>query len=221
MSPGFTSSKDRKKYIVLEKELNKEGIATLRFDFRGTGESGDARISIENEVEDLKAVLDFVIKKGFKEIILIGSSLGGLVSFKVYPFFKDKIKAIIGLAPVSDKANKKWEEKYMKVFEDKGEYYLFKRDVDGREEKFIIDKGYVEDRKSINQKELLSKIACPVLIIHGDKDKIIPLEHSKRAIDLLKNGKLVLIKEGNHNLNGKEEEIAEIIKEWIKGLFVF
>ena len=38
-SHGLLSSKDSEKYIALGERLSKEGIAMLRFDFRGIGES--------------------------------------------------------------------------------------------------------------------------------------------------------------------------------------
>ena len=44
-SHGLLASKDSEKYIALGERLSKEGIAMLRFDFRGIGES-------EGRIED-------------------------------------------------------------------------------------------------------------------------------------------------------------------------
>ena len=42
-SHGLLSSKDSEKYIALGERISKEGMAMLRFDFRGIGDSGGAK----------------------------------------------------------------------------------------------------------------------------------------------------------------------------------
>src|SRR5512147_2961755 len=80
-SHGLLSSKNSEKYIALGERISKEGIAMLRFDFRGIGESegseGDNTIS--KKVADLNGGIDFVRSyPGLgNRIGLMGSSLGG------------------------------------------------------------------------------------------------------------------------------------------------
>ncbi|MDQ1280398.1 MAG: uncharacterized protein QG670_1661 [Thermoproteota archaeon] len=64
----------------------------------------------------------------------------------------------------------------------------------------------------------LSQIQVPILIVHGTKDNVIPLENSRKIAKLFKNCKLVEIPGIGHSFEGKESEIAEIIKEWIISL---
>ena len=83
-SHGLLSSKDSEKYIALGERLSREGIAMLRFDFRGIGES-EGRLeddTVSRRIADLGAAIDFVLSRAGlgKKIGLVGSSLGGYVS---------------------------------------------------------------------------------------------------------------------------------------------
>jgi len=81
---GMGASKDSEKYVLVADELTRVGLAVVRFDFRGSGESGgryeDATIA--SRVADLVAVLDHF--GGQPELDgrfgLLGSSLGGFVA---------------------------------------------------------------------------------------------------------------------------------------------
>ena len=99
---GYGSNKDTDKYILIEKEFSKKGIATLRFDFHGCGESGgnfdfDIEKALLNNVQDLKAALDFLEKEyKINKVALIGSSLGGSTSLMMSD--DSRVSAIISLA---------------------------------------------------------------------------------------------------------------------------
>jgi dipeptidyl aminopeptidase/acylaminoacyl peptidase len=74
---GYLSSKDSEKYLQIANRFSSQGIAVLRFDFRGSGESEGCGDFLTNRVVDLKAAVDFSIKRGFKSIGILGSSYGG------------------------------------------------------------------------------------------------------------------------------------------------
>ncbi len=211
-SHGFTSNKDRKNHILIGNALAKEGYAFLRFDFGGSGESYDTKITIKNEVEDLKSAISFAKKRGYIKIGLIGASLGGLVSIMNY---NSDIKTMALLAPNTTNENKlkdihaqyKSSEKELK---EKG-YVTMLKD----EKEFKIPLEYFYERIEIDPREILPKIHYPVLIIHGDKDIYVPLGNSKEAIKLLpNNSKLEIIEGGNHKLDNKRNEVIPLIINW-------
>jgi pimeloyl-ACP methyl ester carboxylesterase len=48
----------------------------------------------------------------------------------------------------------------------------------------------------------LARIKVPTLVVHGDQDRIVPLEVSgKRTAEMVKGSRLVVIKDGPHGLN--------------------
>jgi len=92
-------------------------------------------------------------------------------------------------------------------------YFEFTKD--GQE--FSFTKQYLDERLNVNQKELLSKIKIPVLLIHGDKDIVIPLSDSKKALQYLPKGsKLEVITGATHTLNSAVDEVIKLILEWFK-----
>jgi uncharacterized protein len=107
MVHGFTDDKtgDNRLFVKFAREIAPRGIAVLRFDFAGSGDSeGDfAETTPSSEIEDLRSAIDFVcslpeIDTNF--ISLLGYSLGGAVS--IYTAAKDqRIDVFIGWAPVS------------------------------------------------------------------------------------------------------------------------
>ena len=61
-SHGLLSSKDSEKYIALGEQISREGMAMLRFDFRGIGESEgrEEDNTISKKIADLSAAIDFI-----------------------------------------------------------------------------------------------------------------------------------------------------------------
>lgn len=127
--------------------------------------------------------------------------------------YSNKIYDLILIAPVT-KARKEFpEKKWQTQFQKKG-YMLYKKD--GRT--FKIPQKYIEELAHISQLEILTKVECPTLIIWGDLDTSIALDELEAAISLLPLGSsLKIIKGANHKFDNKEEELADIIVEWVSG----
>jgi len=212
MAHGFTSNKDRKRSIRVAEIYAENKIAALRFDFGGSGKSYNTEISIEKQIDDLRSAINFVKEKGYEKIGIQGESLGGLVSLLVYD---QDIKVMVLWAPVTKgkdtlKEVLIQERLSMDEFREKG--FVIKK-KGGRE--FKISKKYFEERVAINQKELLGRVKCPVLILHGDDDDCVPLEDSKEAVKILKDSELKIIKGGDHKLD-MIKEVFEYSVNWFK-----
>lgn len=208
---GFLATKDRARHIKAAETFSRQGFAVLRFDFGGCGESDETSINVEKQVDDLKSAINFVKSKGYKNIGLVGESLGGLTSILAYD---KKIKTLVLWAPVTKaKIPTIFKEKKLLEELNKKGFIIHKKD----EREFKITKEFFIERESVNQQEILSKIKCPVLIMHGDKDDTVPLEHSKEALQYLpKESKLEIIKGGDHKLDGKIDEIISISLNWFR-----
>ena len=208
---GFTSHKDRPRYTKGAEEFTKKGYAVFRFDFGACGESEGNKITIKNQVEELNSAIDLMKKKGFKDIALYGHSLGGLDAILCN---QEDIKTMILLSPVTtNKDPGLLKQKNYKEEHEKTGKVVFKRE--GRE--YLLPKEYFEERNKIKQDKILSKIKCPVLIIHGTEDQSIPLKHSENAMKYLPKGsKLEIIKGGNHNLYEQYDEIIKMSIKWLR-----
>jgi len=205
---GWCSNKDRKRFLKLADKVHEAGFGFLRFDQSSSGESEGDEITVENLIDDVKSAINFVKNKGYKEIGLIGESLGGLTTLSISD---ESVKARTLFAPVT--ASKTTDlEKYEGLMGDKG-YFI--KEKDGN--KFKILKKYLEERKAINQEELLSRIKIPVLILHGDKDDKVPLITSKEAIKFLpKSSKLEIIEGAGHDLEEGYDQVIKLTIDWFK-----
>jgi len=213
LAHGFTSNKGRVRYIEIGNALTREGYAFLRFDFCGSGESDEDEITVKNQIDDLKSAIKFVKDKGYVSIGLLGESLGGLIVAEVYPDYKEEIKCLGLVAPVTQgKTPDLYDEPEIQIEVQKKGFYL--KHKDGKI--FRVPKKYIEERKNVNQKKLLSKIKCPVLIIHGSEDTTVPPKHSKEAMKYLpKDSRLEIIKGADHDLDIKHG-IVPAISGWFK-----
>ena len=217
MCHGFLSNRySRGRFERLIKVLNRSGINAFTFDFSGCGESEDENLKVENEVDDLKSAITFMKSKGYKKIALYGHSLGTLVCLRC---FTSQIVTMALSGALTDSMHYNWNEisieGQMEELNEKG--HITEIVDDGLREKIIIDKQILMDFGSINQKELLKDITCPVLIIHGDNDEEERLlcDRSKRAMKLLSNNsKLEVIDGASHSFLEMYEILIDLVNSW-------
>jgi pimeloyl-ACP methyl ester carboxylesterase len=208
---GLLASKDSIKYLILEEELTRFGISSIRFDFRGCGESdgilGNSHIS--NRLDDLNAMVNYAIEQcKVKKIGLFGSSLGGYVAIlQACSNNNLKIKALVTLAaPFS--MSELFYTNNLSV-----EFY----EVDG----ILFGREFLRDVKKNGtlKQDILQQITCPTLIFHGDYDGLVPEEHAHRLFYNLKSEKKLEIIHGGDHMFSNPFLLREIIDgsvEWFK-----
>ncbi len=215
MSHGFTGDKSEGgRFDKIAESLNKIGYNVLTFDFSGCGESDDDTLTVNKQVDDLKSAIKFVKSKGYKKIGFLGYSLGGLISLKSY---SPEIVTMVLWAPVTNKIKYNWDKRFskeqLKELEEKG--YIIKIKNKSVRKKVLIDKQMLKDRESVNQKELLKNIDCPILIIHGKQDMNVPYKDSEEAIKLLsKNSKLELVDKADHGFYDHIDILINLSTDW-------
>lgn len=201
------------------------GLSVMTFDYSGSGESADDSLSIEKEVDDLSCAIRFIFDRKYKNIGLLGFSLGGLVALKAYKQFSENINTMVLWAPVTDKKNDYAKYKFTAEenaeLDKRGFITIYKSK--GIRKRIIVDKQMIIERESVNQNDLLKNIICPVLIIHGDSDKNVPLENSMNAIKILQlnsenaaNSQLEIIQGENHFFAHNMDTVIKLTIDWYK-----
>lgn len=75
-----------------------------------------------------------------------------------------------------------------------------------------VNRKYIEELKNLDLEKNLKKISCPVLLIHGDVDDVVPVIQSKETFNILKGPKkLEVIHNANHAWWNKED--TKLMKE--------
>ena len=203
---GFNSKKETIKCVEIEKELIKKNISTLRFDFFGHGES-DGKfedLTISKAVDDVLKAIEFLKEKGYKKIGLVGDSFGGISSINAAAKTNDLY--VLGLiSPVSNYVDKilAQPEWYDHDTWKKQGYTYYKNEIYGNT--IRLNYGFFEDAKNNNGYEAAKKIKIPTLIVHGDEDKSVPVEQSKKTASLIENCRLEIIKGCDHYYTKPED----------------
>ncbi len=100
---GFLSNRNMPLLKLIADGLEAKGIASLRIDLNGHGESGGLleQMTIPNQIEDLRKVIAWVQADGrFGKMALVGHSQGGVVtSMTAGELGKKTVKALVLLAP--------------------------------------------------------------------------------------------------------------------------
>ena len=98
---GFMSDMMGSKATHLEDWAKKNHYGFLRFDYSGHGQSSGVfeSCNISDWVED---TYEIITEKTTGPIILIGSSMGGWISFLIYQKLHDRISGIVTIAAAPD-----------------------------------------------------------------------------------------------------------------------
>ena len=205
---GFKTSKES--HAEACRKLCEEGFKILAFDFRGRGESEGnfEEMLIKHNVEDLKVAIDFVNSS----VGVFGSSYGGMIA--ILQAAKDnRIKALVLRSPVTD-FNKVYNGDLVKSIKERG-YFEYKP---GK----FYPKKFVEDALKYNVFEEIKKVRAPILIFHGKKDTITPIECTKKLFKNVNEPKefIALDKAGHHFTESEKDELLnkEILwfKKWLR-----
>ncbi|TSC65287.1 MAG: hypothetical protein G01um101477_547 [Candidatus Doudnabacteria bacterium Gr01-1014_77] len=215
---GHSSSKNSKSWTALEPILSDKNISVFRFDFYGNGESeGKFEDSdLTETTDDILHAIDYVKSLGFKRIVLVGSSFGGLSSILA----ASKSKELYGMvlkSPVSDYHEvdlQRLGEQGLQEWKEKGvRSYPYADPSSG----LLLNYSFVEDYLKYDVYEAAEKIEVPTLVVHGDMDTEVPFSQSEKLVKHLKQGKLISVSGANHWYaeEGKFDEMIKLIADCI------
>ncbi|MDD5133179.1 MAG: alpha/beta fold hydrolase [Candidatus Nanoarchaeia archaeon] len=216
MVHGFTGHKEG--YFtsglsnLLEKNYN-----LLRYDFSGNKES-EGKFedqSYSKYIEELHLAIEFMKNKGFKEIILVGHSLGATISLFEYQKYKDANK-IIFIAPAFYLKKKFMLSLVLRFFITLIKGKISYKDAFGNE--ITLKRKFFTERLFVYKKHKALKILnIPSLGILAEKDKSI---NNKKCEKLFKKYKIPyhIVKEAAHNFREERylKEVSNYIIKWLK-----
>ena len=204
---GLMSDMVGAKPTAIQKFCRKLKLNFLKFEYSGHGRSSGKFIegNISKWTDEAKQLIKSKIKKD-NNLIFVGSSMGSWIALNLFSFFKKQIKGFIGIASAPEFLEKlmwkKFSKKIKKIIMTKKIYHL---DHGG----FIypITKQLIFDGRK--NKVLNNKInlKIPVVLFHGTKDEVVPLNLSKKIFKICKKSKkkLIRIKNGDHSLSRKSD----------------
>ena len=165
---GMLSNKEGTKHRLLADGLGKLGMACLRFDFAGRGDSEGQLFDMtySHEVEDLQAAIDFLGTTGIERVGLFGSSMGGAVAL-LAAARDERVRAVVTLAAVAHPAL--ITERYP-AETDQWESRGYIETPAGR-----IGRGLYDDAKHHDVIAAVAVLEAPLLVLHGEVDEVVPV----------------------------------------------
>jgi dipeptidyl aminopeptidase/acylaminoacyl peptidase len=167
-------------YVNLAKKLSEAGIASLRIDFRGSGDSeGEfSEMTLEGEVSDALKALDFMVNDPLVDVTrigLFGRSIGGTVALLAARHSRC-VKSLATWAPIFN--GEQWLDKWHKLHtEDTSDE---SRDNMMRINGQVPGYDFFKQLFTLNMEEALYPLMeIPLLHIHGERDHIVDMRHAR------------------------------------------
>jgi dipeptidyl aminopeptidase/acylaminoacyl peptidase len=231
MLHGFTGNKveNHRLFVLTARALCDLGFVVFRFDFRGSGDSdGDFEdMTVPGEMNDAEEAISFLMTQRWvnrEAVGVLGLSMGGRVAAvlaskdprvkfvilysaaltPLVPRFMSGIKGYNSLKVMKEESNSTVS------IEVKAGWYLKKPFFETVDETIPID--------------VMDQIKVPILIVHGEKDQVVPLDDSIKGFDVVKDlhprNELYVVENGDHVFLNKQHtnQVIRKTREWLTSL---
>jgi len=210
----FTCGKDIAAASRINRALAAKGIAVLRFDFTGLGNSdGDfANTNFSSNIEDLVQAAKALEAQYQAPQILIGHSLGGAAVLGATAKL-DSIKAVvtIGAPATAQHVAHLFKEKSAQI-QAQGEATVA---LGVRE--FSIKKQFLDDIDQYSSTEKIRDLRAALLVFHSPLDTIVPIDEAGRIFQAARHPKsFISLDKADHLLSkaADAEYVATTIASW-------
>ena len=216
---GFSGTKDGPLFELVADTLQAHGIASIRFDFNGHGESeGEFKdMTVPNEIEDAKKVVEYVRDLRYVSTIAIGGhSQGGVVAAMTAGQLSEELgepafKAVALMAPAAvlrdDAIRGSTMGKQYDPF-DPGEYVELWGGLK-------LGGEYIRTSFSLPIYETAAKYQGPALIIHGNGDRVVPYTYGERFHQIWPKSELVIQEYFDHGFSQNVYRTTDIVSDYL------
>lgn len=209
----FTCGKDIAAASRISRALVQKGIAVLRFDFTGLGNSdGDfANSNFSSNIEDLIAAADFLRTEYQAPRLLIGHSLGGAAVLNVAQYVEEASAVVTIGAPLDAAHVAKNFALQLDDIEKNG-----KAEVNLAGRVFTIEKQFLDDIKRYDTRHI-GQLKKALLVMHSPIDSTVNISEAEKIYQAALHPKsFVSLDDADHLLTNKRdaEYAADVIAAW-------
>lgn len=212
----FTCTKNIRAATVITRALARKGVATLRFDFAGLGQSEGSfeESTFSSNTEDVIAAASFLEKEYKAPQILIGHSLGGAAVLHA----ACDIPSVTSVATIGAPYD---PEHVAHLFQCSLEQIMEKGSAEvtlaGRQ--FKINSSFIEDLKDREPDKIINKMDKALLVLHSPIDDTVGIENAAKIYAAAKHPKsFITLDSADHLLTKKEDAnyAAQLIASWVE-----
>ena len=219
---GFTGDRMESHWLFVKcsRALAQAGIASLRFDFYGSGESeGEFReVTLQGEIADAHAAIEYFrrhIGIDATRTGLIGLSLGGAIAAIVAP--QTHPKAVVLWAALAHPG-------HLRALAETASAPIAGTDGGREFGSQHVSPRFLDNVDEIDPLKSIARFKSPTLIIHPEKDGYLPLSHPEdffqAAGSLIK--EKIIIPGADHTFTSLawEREVIDRTVEWFRKYLV-
>lgn len=212
----FTCTKNLNAVVNINRALASEGIATLRFDFTGLGESeGDfSGTNFTSNISDLVSAAQFLSQAFEPPKLLIGHSLGGAAVLQA----AKHIPSVSGVVTIATPVKLNFLANILNtshhLIESQGEAEL---KVEGKI--FKIKKQFLDDLERSDIIRAVQELDKPLLIFHSPADSVVSIENAYQIFEVARHPKsFISLDNADHLLSNRKDSIfaGKIIANWVR-----
>lgn len=213
---GFTAEKNYPPAKTLADYLEQAGIASIRFDFNGHGESQGRfqDMTVLNEIEDAKHVYEYARDmRGVTSVAIAGHSQGGVVaSMLAGQLGAENIKALALMAPAAvlrdDAIRGNLFGTSFNSYDNVPEYV----EIFGGHK---VGRDYIKTSRDLPIYETAANYEGPVYLIHGTNDVIVPYTYSLRYQEIYNGGAQIELLPGfNHSFTQDIQQVTKFVADF-------
>lgn len=205
-------------FVRLADRLAEAGVATVRFDYRGAGDSeGESEVlSLTTAVRDAQAVLAEATRRGLHpgQLALVGHSFGSVVAARLATMLPGVVGVSIWSGPTDLEAMHGVERPRRLTGE-----HVYPDGLDWN--------GYLLGRRFLAELQVARPVAdlrtagVPVLIVHGTGDEAVPVAQSLRLAQALEQSgqpvQLEIIEGADHSFSSRAHlgRLLQVTVDWL------
>ena len=195
---------------ALAAALHDGGLSTLRYDPRDTGLSGDggSTYTVRTMAEDARAVMDAA---GVEAAHLVGLSMAGLMLVHLATVHPERVRSLVFVSAMSPDADAGMGPDFGQAREDRvASVIAAMGDLSDADRAWAIEELAAADRRARFRADAadrhmeaafrlgwptlddLASIDAPTVVVHGRKDRVLPVRHGEALAAGIAGARLVV-----------------------------
>lgn len=202
--PGLESTKEQ--FSTLEPYLLDRGLATLSLEGPGQGEMRCQRVFRDDDYAAAVASVSRFVQREVDlavPVVVLGTSFGGYLALR----HAREVANVVAVAEIAGPYDLDWFAHMQPVVRE-GFRYLVGAQSDEETERLLA---------GMSLRGALAALDVPVLVVHGGRDPVIPVEHAHRiAADLGPRATMQIWPDGNHSCNNLYPIVRPFVADWLR-----